>query len=111
MSLQFYISFRDSFANKHNFDICFLGMVSECIFRTFKLYLLHPKCKLSYRKRKNIIMKELNSDIIKYALSNTTIEYLPVGKKQLVYCAKKQWFNIMFFIAFISMKVLELKKK
>lgn len=111
MSLHSYMSLRNAFINKRNFDICYLGMVSECLFRTFKLYLLHKKCDITYRERKNKVAKELNEDIIRSALANTPIDYLPIGKKQLIYCAKKKWYNMMFFIAFISIKVLELKKK
>lgn len=110
-SLHSYESFRNEFTNKHNFDICLLGMVSECLFRTFKLYLLHKKCNLSYHKRKKIVADELNDSLIKSTLANTTIDYLPTGKKQLIYCAKKKWLNMMFVIAFISLKVLEFKKK
>lgn len=112
MSLQSYSQYRNSFLNKDNFDICYLGMVAECLFRSFKLYLLHRQCNLSYKERKHLIMGGVNSDVVNSAFKkDITLRYLPVGKKQLVYCAKKKWYAMMFLIAYISMKVLEINKR
>ena len=111
MSLQAYSQYRNTFLNKNDFDICYLGMVAECLFRSFKLYLLHKQCNLPYKKRKHLIMGGVNTDVVNSAFKDITLHYLPVGKKQLVYCAKKKWYNMMFLVAYISIKILEIKKK
>ena len=111
MALLSYSQYRNTFLNKSDFDICYLGMVAECLFRSFKLYLLHKKCKLSYKKRMHLISGGVNTEVVNSAFKDITLHYLPVGKKQLVYCAKKKWYNMMFLIAYISIKILEIKKK
>lgn len=109
-ALQTYLERKNLFRDKDKFDICYLGMVSECIFRTFKLYLLHKQCDLSFGKRKHLLMGGVNQEIIKKSFENVTLDYLPIGKKQLVYCAKHKYYVLMFLIAFVSLKILELKK-
>ena len=84
-------------------------MVSECLFRTFKLYLLHDKCKKTYKEKVSIIQEFVNSETVSYALGKTSITYLPTGKKQLVYCAKHKLFFMMFVIAYFSLIAIKLK--
>lgn len=111
MALQSYSQYRDTFLNKGDFDICYLGMVAECLFRSFKLYLLHKQCDLPYKKRKHLIRVGVNTEVVNSAFKDITLRYLPAGKKQLVYCAKKKWYNMMFLVAYVSIKILEIKKK
>lgn len=111
MALRAYWQYRDAFQNKEDFDICYLGMVSECLFRSFKLYLLHKQCNMSYKKRISLISGGVNSDVVKPIIDNITLFYLPIGKKQIVYCAKRKWYNLMFLIAYLSIVFLAIKKK
>lgn len=109
-ALDSYYQRRYNFVNISDFENCYLGMVSECIFRVFKLYILHKKCNFSYKKRKEILLNFLNFSQVKSVL-NADLNYLPFGKKQLVYCARKHWYGMMFIVAFLSIQFLKFRQK
>lgn len=110
MALGEYFKRRKLFTDQEKFNTCYMGMVSECLFRTFKLYLLHDKCEKTYKEKVSIIREFVNSETVSYALGKTSITYLPAGKKQLVYCAKHKLFFMMFVIAYFSLIAIKLKK-
>ena len=109
-ALKQYWKRKDNFKDKDDFDICYMGMVAECLFRTFKLYLLHPKNNSSFSNKLTFLKKYIESEKINYALKNITLKYLPIGKRELIFCAKHNMLISMFLIAYLSVSILKYKK-
>ena len=93
-----------------DYKACFCGMAAECLFRTFRLYLLHPDCTLSFSEKKNVIRKMLKSNLFQIAF-DCNLNYLPRGKKELVYCAKHNMMNMIFVFAYVSCTIVRIWKK
>lgn len=74
--------------NDKDFQIAFLGMASECMFRSLKLYYLHPDNKDNFLDRRSQFDKFLNSANISKAINSCDVKALPVGKKQMAWCFK-----------------------
>ena len=93
-----------------DYKICFCGMAAECLFRTFRLYLLHHDCTLSFSEKKRIIREMLQSHLFQIAF-DCNLNYLPSGKKELVYCAKHGMINLLFAFAYISCAMVKIRKR
>jgi glycosyltransferase involved in cell wall biosynthesis len=74
--------------NDKDFQIAFLGMASECMFRSLKLYYLHPENKENIFDRRSRLVKFLNTTNISKAIKSCDVSVLPIGKKQMVWCFK-----------------------
>lgn len=110
-SLNEYLKRKSYFDNPNDFNICFLGMISECIFRMFKLFLLKKDCKYKLSDKLKILRNVTSSDIYKNYIDNTTYDFLPLGKKQIISSIKKKQFIIAYIVAYISKKYLELTNR
>lgn len=97
-------------SGEREFKICFCGLAAECLFRIFRMYLLHPDCTLSFAEKRRTIRHVLRQDIYRTAL-DCTLDYLPRGKKEMVFCAKHRLINILFLVAYISCTIIRWKKK
>lgn len=93
-----------------DYKICFCGMAAECLFRSFRLYLLHPNCTLSFSEKKSIIRKMLQTELYQIAF-DCDLSYLPKGKREMVYCAKHEMLNMLFAFAYVSCVIVDFLRK
>lgn len=106
-SLNEYLKRSHYFKSYDNFKICFLGITSECIFRMFKLYLLKKECKYNLVHKLKIIKDVTSSELYQKAIKDTTVKYLPKGKKQIIQLIKRNQFLGTYLTALISKVYLE----
>jgi glycosyltransferase involved in cell wall biosynthesis len=69
--------------------ICYTGMAMECIFRAMKLKYLNPQNTNSFWKRKQEYNDYLKSNLIQAALSDENLNYMQIGKKQIMWCINR----------------------
>ena len=69
--------------------ICYTGMALECIFRSMKLNYLNPQNTNSFWKRKHEYNDYLKSNLIKVALYDDNLNYMQIGKKQIMWCINR----------------------
>lgn len=90
----------------------FIGMVAECIFRSMKLYFLHPQNTDSItdkcRKLKEWIQ---NNPLVKNAIEEANLQYLPIGKKQIIYALKHGYYILGGALCMIAIIYLKRKKE
>lgn len=75
-----------SLDNDRDFQIAYLGMASECIFRSLKLKYLHPDNSNIFFEKKRQFNEYLNSPNNSRAMKSCDYSALPVGKKQMMWC-------------------------
>lgn len=69
--------------------ICYTGMAMECIFRSLKLNYLNSQNTDSFWKRKHEYNDYLKSNLIKAALYDDNLNYMQIGKKQIMWCINR----------------------
>ena len=94
-----------------NYRICFLGMAAECIFRAMKLNFLHPDNPKKYAERKEEFKEYLLSPILQKALEYKYLPYIQNGKKQILWCIKRNYIKGALKIGALAMKYLQLKNE
>lgn len=93
------------------FRIAWLGLVSECIFRSMKLKYLHSENQNLLKERQKSFMEWFNQDIIQEGLDYGLVDYLPLGKKQMMQCLSKGFEWGAFLISYVSICYLRMKKR
>ena len=104
--------FYSRVANKltdKDYKRAFLGMIAECIFRSMKLYLLHPNNKKNIRERIIELKGWINNPIVENSLKDVELDYLPVGKKQIMWSIKNNQYLLGGILG--KLAILYLKKK
>ena len=84
-------------------------MIAECIFRSMKLYLLHPNNKKNIRERIIELKGWINNPIVENSLKDVELDYLPVGKKQIMWSIKNNQYLLGGILG--KLAILYLKKK
>jgi hypothetical protein len=88
----------------------FLGMVCDSLFRVLKNNILHKKNKKSIFKKVQEINTLLNNSVCDSTFIFGNIKYLPNGKKDLAYCAKKKWSWGVYFVGLLSVWHVQIKR-
>ncbi len=109
-SLEGYYKRIKLFMEEENFKIAFLGATADAIFRSLKLYYIHPKNKSSLLQRMRLFRNSINNDIYKKAMKYRNIKYLPHGKKEIIYCIQRNWIICSFFFAWLSIIYLRFRR-
>lgn len=92
-----------------DFKIIFQGLASNCIFTSLKLFYLHPENTANFNSRIKEFKASIGTNLYKKALSYTKVKYLPLGKREIVYCINHNWILLAFIIAWISIIYIKLK--
>jgi len=92
-----------------DYRFAYAGLVSECVFRTMKLFLLHPNNDSSLWERVKMFKKSVDNDFCRYAEQLTSFKCLSHGKREIMYCIKYKWYLGVFIISWLSIKYLNLK--
>lgn len=95
-----------------DFKRAFIGMVAECIFRALKLYFLHPHNTDSITERSRKLKEWItNNPLVKNAIDNAELEYLPIGKKQIMYAFQHNHYILGGVLGMIAIFYLKRKKE
>ncbi len=92
-----------------DFQVAFLGMAAECVFRSMKMKFLHKDCPDNFPKKIKQFKESLKSEIYQKALQTSGYSHLPMGKKQIMYCIKYKFYLGAFLISWLSIKYLNRK--
>jgi glycosyltransferase involved in cell wall biosynthesis len=85
----FYTQFQQQLLTDKDYLICYTGNAIECLFRALKLNILHKENKTSFKTKLNEISQLIRNEYLKIAYSCDANEYFPLGKKELLFFAKK----------------------
>lgn len=107
----FYKRIENLLKEDEDYKIAYLGVAAECVFRSCKLYFLHPLNLKSMNLVKKEFCVSLNSDYYKKALDYTGVGYLPRGKKEIILLIKANFFYLCLFLSWIFIKIVSLKNK
>lgn len=89
-----------------DFQIAYLGMASECVFRAMKMKILHDNCTLSFFEKRRMLKKLFSTAVYIKALNIQGYSYLPVGKKQIMMCIRYGLYIPAMFISWSCIKYL-----
>ena len=95
---------------KENYEIALYGLTSDCIFRSLRLNYLHPDNKDTFIQNYKNFCIMLDSENYRKRYNYSAQKYLPHGKREIMYLAKKKLYLFVYFLGWISIKLLNLKK-
>lgn len=101
----------DRLEKDDDYKAAFLGLASECVFRSLKLKYLNPENRDSFFVWLGRFKEYLNSDSIKKAMNNSNTNVLPIGKKQMMWCFQKRLYFCGLLIAKLSIFYLKVKNE
>ena len=77
-----------------------------------KLYLLHPQNTDSISERSRKLKEWINNNpLVKNAIDNAELEYLPIGKRQIMYALKHNQYILGGVLGMIAIFYLKRKKE
>ncbi|MCD8301385.1 MAG: glycosyltransferase [Prevotellaceae bacterium] len=101
----YYKRIMDNFSQE-KYRIAFLGAAAECVFRSLKLFFLHADNALPLSQNCKRFRDSVGTEIYKKALWGANERVLPHGKREMVYCVKKNWIVCTFLIAWVAIRIL-----
>lgn len=99
-----------SFKDNDYVKIGFWGMIAECVFRAMKLYFLNPQNNKRWPERRRELRQYLENPIVKDCLAYKRYDYLPHGKKEIMWLLTHGLLNTGMLVGKLAIKCLENKK-
>jgi hypothetical protein len=106
----YYKRIKQSLSVDDDYKIAFLGLACNHLFQALQLKILHEKNEQSILEKIKEIKNMLHASMYTLAFECKNLNYLPRGKRELVYFAQKKWFWGVYFAGLLSIWYLKIKR-